>query len=54
MHIPVAAALAFSSGRVRGASLAYSAQPLSDGIPEQISDATPRRPTHLLVDGAAE
>ena len=30
MHIPIAAALAFSSSRVRGASLAYSAQPLSD------------------------
>jgi len=40
MHIPIAAALAFSSGRVRRASLAYSAQPLSDitlfGIPECI------------------
>jgi hypothetical protein len=29
MHIPIAAALAFSSGRVRRASLAYPAQPLS-------------------------
>ncbi len=40
MHIPIAAVLAFSSSRVRGASLAYSAQPLSDitlfGIPEQV------------------
>jgi hypothetical protein len=40
MHIPIAAALAFSSSRVRRASLAYSAQPLSDitlfGIPEQV------------------
>jgi hypothetical protein len=40
MHIPIAAALAFSSSRVRSASLAYSAQPLSDvtlfGIPEQV------------------
>jgi hypothetical protein len=38
MHIPMATALAFSSSRVRRASLAYSAQPLSDitllGIPE--------------------
>jgi len=40
MHIPVATGLAFSSSRVRGTSLAYSAQPLSDitlfGIPEQV------------------
>jgi hypothetical protein len=40
MHIPIATALAFSSGRVRRPSLAYSAQPLSDitlfGIPEQV------------------
>jgi hypothetical protein len=40
MHIPIAAALAFSSSRVRGASFAYSAQPLSDvtllWIPDQI------------------
>jgi hypothetical protein len=40
MHIPIAAALAFSSSRVRRASLAYSAQPLSDiilfGIPDQV------------------
>jgi hypothetical protein len=39
MHVPIAAALAFSSSRVRRSSLAYSAQPLSDitlfGIPEQ-------------------
>jgi hypothetical protein len=40
MHIPIATALAFSTGRVRRASFAYSAQPLSDitllWIPEQI------------------
>ena len=40
MHVPIAAALGFSSGRVRCSSLAYSAQPLSDitllGIPEQV------------------
>jgi hypothetical protein len=40
MHIPIAAALACSSSRVRRATLAYSAQPLSDitlfGIPEQV------------------
>jgi hypothetical protein len=30
MHITIAAALAFSSSRVRRASLAYSAPPLSD------------------------
>jgi hypothetical protein len=40
MHLPIAAALALSSGRVRRASLASSAQPLSDitllWIPEQI------------------
>jgi hypothetical protein len=30
MHIPIAAALAFSAGRVCGASLAYSAQPFRD------------------------
>ena len=40
MHIPIAAALAFSSSWVRRASFAYSAQPWSDitlvGIPEQI------------------
>jgi hypothetical protein len=40
MHIPITAALAFSAGRVRRASFAYSAQPLSDitllWIPEQI------------------
>jgi hypothetical protein len=40
MHVPIAAALAFSSGRVLCSSLAYSAQPLSDitlfGIPEQV------------------
>jgi len=40
MHIPIATALAFSAGRVRRASFAYSAQPLSDitffRIPEQV------------------
>jgi hypothetical protein len=40
MHIPIAAALAFPPSRVRRASLAYSAQPLSDitffRIPEQV------------------
>ena len=40
MHIPIAAALAFSAGRVCGASLAYSAQPFRDialfGIFEQV------------------
>ena len=40
MHIPIATALAFSSSRVRRASLAYSAQPLSEvtlfGIPKQV------------------
>jgi len=40
MHIPIAAALAFSSSWVRGASLAYSTKPLSEipllWIPEQI------------------
>ena len=44
MHIPIAAAIAFSSSRVRRASLAYFAQPLSDitllGIPEQGSQIT--------------
>jgi hypothetical protein len=40
MHITIAAALAFSSSRIRRASLAYSAQPLNDitllGIPQQV------------------
>jgi hypothetical protein len=40
MHIPIAAALAFSAGRVCSASLAYSAQPFRDialfGIFEQV------------------
>jgi hypothetical protein len=40
MHIPIAAALAFSASRVQCSSFAYSAQPLSDiallGIPEQV------------------
>jgi hypothetical protein len=40
MHIPIAAALAFPSSRVRRPSLAYSAQPLSDitffGVSEQV------------------
>jgi hypothetical protein len=40
IHVPIAAALAFSSSRVRCSSLAYSARPLSDitlfGIPEQV------------------
>lgn len=51
MHIPIATALALSSSRVRGASLAYAAQPLSDitlfGIPEQVL----LYPTQNLVGG---
>jgi hypothetical protein len=56
MHIAIAAALAFSSSRVRRASLAYSAESLSDIslFGPLVSGATARRPTPPLADGAGE